>query len=119
MKIVRIVTGSDGKSHFAEPPALLPESGGGGPFVPTKTVQFMRVIPQGAGFPDDWHPAPKRQFIVLLSGEMELEIETGEKRILTAGDVLLAEDLTGKGHLTSRRGDCRYFLAALDENALR
>lgn len=119
MKIVRIYTDKDGKSKFGEAPGLLPEAGGGGPLIPAKTVQFMRVIPHTSGFPDDWHPAPKRQFVVLLSGEMELEIESGEKRILNAGDILLAEDLTGKGHLTRRRGDCRYFLAAIEEQALR
>ena len=50
----------------------------------------------------DWHPAPRRQFIVLLDGEIEIEVSSGEprKRIFHGGDVLLMEDTAGRGHRT-------------------
>jgi uncharacterized cupin superfamily protein len=41
----------------------------------------------------------------MLSGEMEVEIGDGSKRRFKAGDVLLAEDTTGQGHITRRFGD--------------
>ena len=33
-------------------------------------------------------------------GEVEIEVGDGSKRILRGGDVLLAEDTTGKGHIS-------------------
>ena len=50
----------------------------------------------------DWHTAPQRQFIVLLDGEIEIEVSSGEprKRIFHGGDVLLMEDTAGRGHRT-------------------
>ncbi len=49
----------------------------------------------------DWHNAPRRQYIITLSGEGEIGLEDGTKIRLRAGDVNLAEDLTGKGHTTA------------------
>jgi hypothetical protein len=31
---------------------------------------------------------------------MEIEVGSGEKRVLKVGDVLVAEDVTGQGHIT-------------------
>ena len=46
----------------------------------------------------DWHPVPQRQFIIMLEGELEVEVGDGEKRHFSAGDVMLFEDTTGQGH---------------------
>jgi hypothetical protein len=46
----------------------------------------------------DLHPAPARQFMVLLSGEMEIEASDGHKLNMMPGDILLLEDTWGKGH---------------------
>jgi hypothetical protein len=51
------------------------------------------------------HNAPRRQFIVMLKGECEVETSTGEKRRLGPGSVLLTEDTEGLGHITRRIGD--------------
>ena len=53
----------------------------------------------------DWHNAPRRQYIITLSGEGEIGLEDGTTRRLRAGDVNLAEDMTGKGHTTRVVGD--------------
>jgi hypothetical protein len=53
----------------------------------------------------DWHNAPRRQFVVNLSGEVEIEVSDGEKRRFGPGSILLAEDLTGKGHISRGVGD--------------
>jgi hypothetical protein len=53
----------------------------------------------------DWHCAPRRQFIVLLDGEIEVEVTSGEKRRFTGGDVLLVDDTTGTGHRTRTVGE--------------
>lgn len=95
MQIVRIYTGNDNQTHFQslevasfEPLATNP---GPGP---------IRMNHGPGGTTMDFHNAPRRQYVVLLSGQMEIETGLGEKRTLSAGDVLVAEDLTGKGHIT-------------------
>src|SRR5260370_20654594 len=48
----------------------------------------------------DWHPAPRRQYIIKLDGGVEITASDGEKRTIGAGEVFLVEDITGKGHLS-------------------
>jgi hypothetical protein len=52
----------------------------------------------------DWHPAPRRQYVVSLDGGMRITASDGESRVIGAGEVLLVEDVTGKGHLTKSVG---------------
>jgi hypothetical protein len=59
-------------------------------------------------FPPGWrteHQAPRRQFLVFLSGTAAIETSDGETRYFQAGDVLLAEDTTGKGHASKNNGE--------------
>lgn len=53
-------------------------------------------------FPHDWHdaahPSPRRQLFVVLEGEVEGWTSTGDTRIFRAGDRVLMEDTSGKGH---------------------
>ncbi len=48
----------------------------------------------------DWHTAPQRLFIIVLSGTMQVESSVGEVRNFLPGQVVLFEDLKGKGHRT-------------------
>jgi quercetin dioxygenase-like cupin family protein len=48
----------------------------------------------------DWHTAPRRQYVITLSGRGEVELVDGTKIPLGPGSIDLAEDLTGKGHIT-------------------
>jgi len=48
----------------------------------------------------DWHPAPRRQYIINLDAAVEITASDGEKRVIGAGEVILVEDTTGKGHLS-------------------
>ena len=47
-----------------------------------------------------WHPAPRRQYIVNLDAGVELTASDGESRVIGAGEVILVEDTTGRGHLS-------------------
>jgi hypothetical protein len=51
----------------------------------------------------DFHNAPRRQIVVPLDGEIEIETGHGEVRLITPGMGLLADDLTGQGHRSSFR----------------
>ncbi|MGH8991096.1 MAG: cupin domain-containing protein, partial [Acidimicrobiia bacterium] len=61
-----------------------------------------------AGYARDWHPAPRRQFVFVSKGEVELRVSDGEVRRFGTGSVVLAEDTTGNGHQTraAGAGDC-------------
>jgi hypothetical protein len=100
MRVTRISTGSDGETHFGEVEIALADAGAIGrlsPLLPATGVIF-RETP--AGYDYDWHPAPRRQYIVLLDGEIEITVGDGEVRRFRGGDVLLMEDTTGRGHRT-------------------
>ena len=104
MSVVRIYTGDDGQSHFQEVELpFAPRTGSETtPSQPASGVAFMRYQP---GLVQDWHTAPRRQYVVTLSGQVEIQVGDGAVRRFGPGDVLLAEDLTGQGHLTRVVGD--------------
>jgi uncharacterized cupin superfamily protein len=51
-----------------------------------------------------WHPAPRRQYIINLDGGVQITASDGEARTIGAGEVVLVEDTTGKGHLSKSVG---------------
>lgn len=108
MKIVRIYTGSDGESHFEDVEVKVSDDGHLGrmsKLVPAKGVIFREV---GGDYALGFHNAPRRQYVVNLTGSVELETGDGTKRVLGPGDVLLAEDTTGRGHQSRAvRGEAR------------
>ena len=93
---LRLYTGDDGQSHFEE--LDLPTGPvGSSPMQAATGITFRRAEP---GEFLDWHPAPRRQYVITLAGQGEIEVGDGTVRRLGPGDVMLAEDLTGKGHTT-------------------
>lgn len=52
----------------------------------------------------DWHPAPRRQYIINLDAAVQITASDGECRIIGPGEVILVEDTTGKGHLSKAVG---------------
>jgi len=72
-------------------------------------VLAFRVAPPG--YVLDWHCAPRRQYSITLSGQAEIEVGDGTVVRVGPGDVLLAEDLTGRGHVTRGVGTTPRFYA--------
>lgn len=97
--VTRIFTGPDGLTHSEEIDIKLTSRGTTdlSDIVHVKGLQFRRTSPN---FFSDWHHAPRRQYIVTLSGHGEVELTGGRKIPLTPGHILLAEDTTGKGHIS-------------------
>jgi hypothetical protein len=56
----------------------------------------------GARAPD-WHTAPRKQFAINMTGELEVELTDGTRRRI-GSDLVYLEDLTGKGHVTRALG---------------
>lgn len=48
----------------------------------------------------EWHPTPVAQYMIVVSGEIEVTVSDGAKRRFAAGQALLLADQTGKGHYT-------------------
>jgi len=57
-----------------------------------------------AGATEDWHPAPRRQFMFCLRGIVEVTAGDGQKRRVLPGQFVLLEDTSGKGHITHSAG---------------
>jgi hypothetical protein len=107
MQIVRVFAGADGESHFED---LTPDQLEG----IVNRVGEGEIILNRRPSPSvhDYHNAPRRQYVVNLSGVSEYETADGTVRRLMPGDVLVAEDLTGHGHIARNLGnDIRLSLA--------
>ena len=107
MRYLRVFVGGDGRSGFevvevvgvpavtveGVPPLLV-----SGPFA-AGGITFVEQ-PEDAG---DWEPhvAPRRQWVILLRGRAAVTVSTGERREFGPGDVLLFEDTTGEGHVST------------------
>ena len=72
------------------------------PIVPVAGVIFRTQQPQvDMGF----HNAPRRQIVVPLRGEVEVETGDRDTRLICPGMALLADDLQGQGHKSRFRPD--------------
>jgi hypothetical protein len=59
------------------------------------------------------HEAPRRQFLVVLGGELEIVTTLGQQQRLQPGDVLLADDVGTKGHISRDVGEAPLMLMAI------
>ena len=107
---VRIVATPDGGSRFVDdavdlvdgdfaPPA--PPLGLG----PVAGARSVRFIGAPAGWDSPPHPAPARQWVVMIRGMVEARTTDGEVRRFGSGMAVLLEDTTGAGHRTRVVGD--------------
>jgi len=100
MTVVRIYTGADNQSHFEDLKIPLKSTGKIGFISELMKATGVVFRETGGDYNYDFHTAPRRQYVVNLEGEVEIEVGDGTKRILRSGDVLLAEDTTGQGHIS-------------------
>ena len=109
IEYVQIYSDTDGESHFREVTATLAAMNFAPPApplivsAPIPADQFVFII-LPAGWYGDWHPAPRRQYWVQISGQVDVEVSDGESRRFNPGDIGLLEDVTGKGHATRAIG---------------
>ena len=104
MKIHRLYADKNGESHFEDTEVEFKESTRAGRLsstLPATGIIFREVPPD---YDLDWHPAPRRQYIINLDAGVEITASDGEKRRIGAGEVILVEDTWGKGHLSKAVG---------------
>ena len=100
MRIHNLYTDEKGESHFRDIEIEWAEERRGSKLskrLPANGIIFRETR---AEYDLDWHPAPRRQYIINLDGGVEITASDCETRVIGAGEVLLVEDVTGKGHLS-------------------
>ena len=103
MKYTKVYADEDGETHFKDVEIEL-ESANFAPPAPPVNLSSYDPATQIAfgvwpsGWIGDWHPTPRKQFLIILSGESEAQVSDGEVRRFSPGCVLLVEDTWGKGH---------------------
>ena len=70
--------------------------------IPCDSVRLAETEPGGVY---DWHPAPRKQVVVTLTGTIEFTFGNGEVLLVKPGDVFLAADVEGRGHKWRIVGD--------------
>lgn len=80
-------------------PLSISQAGAMSSAIPVDSIFFRDTTEAG---PEVWdfHVAPRRQFAIHLVGRTEIEVGDGSRRSFGPGDVLLADDLTGQGHIS-------------------
>ncbi len=106
VKCLRIFADANGETHMEDvdmalqprklfkdnPPLRLSDN------FPTSWCNICHV-PAGTS-EVDWHNPRQKLLVHWLTGEVEFETSDGDIRRLAAGSVVLAEDTTGKGHIS-------------------
>jgi hypothetical protein len=100
MRITRIYTGDDGESHFEDVEIALKDLGEIGRLSKLHPATGIVFRETDGDYAYDYHCAPRRQYVINLDGPVEIEIGDGTRRVLGAGEILLAEDTTGRGHIS-------------------
>jgi hypothetical protein len=106
--LTRLYTGADNLTHVEQlalkfsPVAGAPATSSQSDAIPSANSYVVRLAP---GFFQSWHNADKRRYVLTISGRAELEIGAGQKISIEPAQLILAEDLTGKGHTFRVLGD--------------
>lgn len=100
MNITRIFSDERGETHFENIEIPLVDQGDIGFLSETFEVKKLQFRKVPADYDFDFHCAPQKQYIALLDGGVEIETSLGDKREFQTGEILLVEDVTGKGHKT-------------------
>ena len=101
---------SEGITHFRDEYLSWNDSGDGFSTTPLENAKQIGFLRTQAGKNFDWHPAPSKQFVMILEGIMEVEAGDGERRVFTPGSILLVTDTKGRGHRTNNLGDQPIFV---------
>ena len=104
MRITRLYSGDDGESHFEDVELKLDARGIAGRMSELEGATGILFRETDGSYDLDFHNAPRRQYIINLEGAVEIETGDGTKRVFGPGDIILAEDLTGRGHISRAVG---------------
>ena len=104
MRIHNLYEDADGESHFRDIEVDWAEQTPTGKMskrLPATGIVFRETT---ADYENSWHRAPRRQYVISLAAGISITASDGETRQIGAGEVVLVEDTTGKGHVTRSSG---------------
>jgi quercetin dioxygenase-like cupin family protein len=104
LMMMRLYTGPDGQTHAEEVEAKF-SAGNANEVFKLMAVTGAELHRAAPGTVIDWHNAPRRQYVITLSGKGEIEVAGGKKFAVGPGHIDLVEDTTGKGHITRVTGN--------------
>ncbi len=118
IEYLRVFADEEGCSHFEIKTIDLEAKDYAPPAPPLNTSNLESAdnsvfLELPIGWYGDWHPTPVRQWLILMTGMCEFHAGDGEKITRKAGDVVMLDDLTGKGHQTKVIGDESVRIAAI------
>ena len=105
MRYPRTFATPDGESHFEdvevrhETVTVVPGRPAFNVGVAIATAE-SKLLQIPADWDGDWHPTPRRWFVVTLLGELQITTSDDETRTFGPGAMCLLDDTTGKGHNT-------------------
>jgi uncharacterized cupin superfamily protein len=99
VRITRLYTGPDGEAHFEDHELNLENQGDRLQSALMKATH-VRFRETSGDYNRNWHNPPHRQLVIVLEGELEIQVGDGSTRRFGAGDVVLADDTTGRGHIS-------------------
>ena len=110
MDLLELYADINGETHFRRVPVELESNHYAPPSppleisaeTPVTTSLFLSAPP---GWDDAFHPTPRRQYAVLLDGELSVTASDGETVMMKPGDMVLLNDSGSKGHLSKVQGD--------------
>ena len=104
MRIHNLYVDEKGETHFRDIEVEWKNEGPGGKTSATFKATGIIFRETPGTYDYSWHPAPRRQYIINLDGGVQITASDGEARVINAGEVVLVEDITGKGHLSKSVG---------------
>lgn len=113
----RMVKGADDKSYFHDFGPLFVEPGKWSDVTPLIGFRFIAMAEDTF---IDWHPEIVNNLVIVMSGALELEVGGGEGavEIFRQGDVCLAQDRTGEGHIDRMHGYVQVAVLIVDDEYL-
>jgi oxalate decarboxylase/phosphoglucose isomerase-like protein (cupin superfamily) len=100
MRIHNLYVDDVGETHFRDIEVDWVEEGHGGKMSERFSATGIIFRQTPGSYDLDWHPAPRRQYIINLDAGVTITASDGEARVIGAGEVILVEDIHGKGHLS-------------------
>jgi hypothetical protein len=100
MRIHNIYADANGESHIRDLDIEWTRSSPTGKISDPVPVASMAFRVTDGSYDLEWHNAPRRQYIINLEGSVEITTSDGERRLIGPGEIILAEDTSGKDHLS-------------------
>lgn len=96
---------ADGTSHMRAETLTFNAPHAGEPLMHSLDTQGpAMLIKLPTGTEEDWHNAPMKLYLLIVQGIAEVSTSDGKTHTFKTGDIVLMDDLTGKGHKTRAVG---------------